>query len=380
MNFADWAALFAVLNTGVHLCAHGIAAVRLRPNRTPFEMDDYAPGVSLVRPVCGIDNFCEETLASSFRLGYPRYEVVFCAARINDAVVPLVRRLISENPHVPARLLIGDDEETSNPKLNNCIKGWDAARYPWIVLADSNVLMPVDYIERLMASWRPDTGLVCSPPLGSSPANFWAGVECAYLNAFQATWQYVADALGTGFAQGKTMLWRRDILENGGGIRALGSELAEDAAGTKIIRNQGLRVRLVDRPFEQPLGRRSLREVWSRQVRWARLRRSTFPVCFAPELFTGAILPMLAGAYAALHYGVDWVLVVALIATLWYLPQILLSYRLGWYLSWTTPFALLLRDLLHLMVWLDAWLTDDFVWRGNAMSVRATEEAVQRPG
>src|ERR1700744_5222694 len=116
--------------------------------------------------------------------------------------------------------------------------------------------MPTDYIERLLASWKPNSGLVCSPPAGSKPANFWASVECAFLNSFQATWQYAADAIGLGFAQGKTMLWRRDILERGGGIRALGQEFAEDAAGTKVIRSQGLHVRLVDRPFEQPLGRR----------------------------------------------------------------------------------------------------------------------------
>ena len=378
MSLASWAALFVVLNSSVHLGAHAIAARRLR--QRPAKAPDDTPGVSLVRPVCGIDNFCEETLSSSFKLGYPDYEVVFCVARANDAVVPLVRRLMAENPQVPARLLIGDDEETSNPKLNNCIKGWDGARHPWIVLADSNVLMPVDYIERLLAGWRADTGLVCSPPIGSKPANFWAGVECAYLNSFQATWQYVADALGIGFAQGKTMLWRRDILERGGGIRALGSELAEDAAGTKIIRDLGLHVRLVDRPFEQPLGRRSLKEVWSRQVRWARLRRSTFPLCFAPEIFTGGILPMLAAAYAALHYGINCALVVAAVAVVWYLPQILLSYRVGWYLSWTSPFAMLLRDILHLMVWIDGWLSNDFVWRGNAMSVSdENEEAVQHP-
>ena len=42
---------------------------------------------------------------------------------------------------------------------------------------------------------------------------------------------------------------------------------------------------------------------------------------------------------------------------------------------------MMLRDILHLMVWIDAWLTDDFVWRGNAMSVREeTEEAMPAPG
>ena len=381
MSLADWAALFVVLNTFVHLFGAGVVAVRLWTRPSLPKAADEAPPVSLVRPVCGLDNFCEETLASSFKLGYPHYEVIFCVARVNDAAVPLLRRLIAENPHVPARLLIGDDEETSNPKLNNCIKGWEAAEHEWIILADSNVLMPVDYIERLQASWRPDSGLVCSPPLGSQPGNFWAALECAYLNSFQASWQYVADGLGIGFAQGKTMLWRRDLLESKGGIRALGSEIAEDAAATKVIRGLGLHVRLVDTPFEQPLGRRTLREVWARQVRWARLRRVTFPLCFAPEIFTSAVLPMLAGAYAALHYNIDWALVVALIAAIWYLPQIILSYRLGWHLSWASPIAMLLRDILHLIVWIDAWLTHDFVWRGNAMSVREQdEEAIQRPG
>ena len=59
-----------------------------------------------------------------------------------------------------------------------------------------------------------------------------------------------------------------------GGVRALAAELAEDAASTKIVRAAGLRVRLVDNPFQQPLGRRTLKEVWRRQTRWARLRRA----------------------------------------------------------------------------------------------------------
>jgi ceramide glucosyltransferase len=58
-----------------------------------------------------------------------------------------------------------------------------------------------------------------------------------------------------------------------------------------------------------------------------------------------------------------------------------LTHRLGWHLSWASPIAMLLRDILHLLVWIDAWLTDDFTWRGNAMSVRGEdEEVIQRPG
>ena len=90
------------------------------------------------------------------------------------------------------------------------------------------------------------------------------------------------------------MLWRRDMLDEAGGIRALASELAEDAAATKVVRRAGLRVRLVDAPFEQPLGYRSAAEMWRRQVRWARLRRTSFKTYFMPEILAGGAWPLLA--------------------------------------------------------------------------------------
>ena len=61
-------------------------------------------------------------------------------------------------PSDPARLLIGDDRVSANPKLNNVVKGWKAARHDWVIIADSNVLMPPDYIQRLLKRWRPNTG------------------------------------------------------------------------------------------------------------------------------------------------------------------------------------------------------------------------------
>ena len=191
----------------------------------------------------------------------------------------------------------------NNPKLNNVLKGWWAAKYDWIVLADSNVLMPRDYLERLFASWCADTGLVASPPIGSQPEGLWAELECAFLNTYQARWQFIADAFGFGFAQGKTMLWRRADLERAGGIETLAKEVAEDAAATKIVRGAGLKVRLVDRPFAQPLGYRTAAEVWHRQVRWARLRRASFFAYFLPEAVSGGVLPMIAFAVVAPAIG-----------------------------------------------------------------------------
>jgi ceramide glucosyltransferase len=322
-----------------------------------------------VQPLCGVETFSRETLRSIFALDYPSYEIIFCLASGDDPIAPLVRGAIAANPNRSARLLIGDDRISANPKLNNVVKGWKAARYDWVIIADSNVLMPVDYIQRLLARWQSDTGIVCAPPIGSRPETFAAEIECAFLNSYQARWQYAGESCGYGFAQGKTMLWRRAILEQGGSIEALAAEIAEDAAATKLIRAQGFNAHLVDRPFQQPLGRRRLRDVWSRQLRWARLRRATFPFFFAPEILTTGLLGFLAAAVAAPEFGLNPAVGLALAAAFWYGAEANLAFAAGWPLSWRSPAAWLARDVLLPFLWARGWSGRNVTWRGNAMDV-----------
>jgi len=374
------ALVFLVLATLVHAASAAMAIWRVRGSQRRNATSDECnlPPVTIIRPVCGLDPFDELTLRSTFALDHPRLELIFCSARERDAAVPLVRRLIAEHPHVDARLLIGDDKSTPNPKLNNVIKGWAAARHAWIVIADSNVLMPRDYVAQLFREMRADTGLVCSPPVGSRPAGFWAEVECAFLNTYQARWQLAADTVGFGFAQGKSMLWRREVLDGAGGIRALGIEVAEDAAATKVVRGEGLAVHLVGAPFEQPLGVRSYRQILDRQVRWARLRRATFPLCYTPELLTGSLAPMAAALVAAPLLDLDEATAAALVALIWFGTEAMLAKAAGWHMSLVSPLAWLVRDLALPVVWLKGWIGDGFTWRGNDMTVAEPEVASQQ--
>ncbi|MCR6501954.1 ceramide glucosyltransferase [Shinella sp. CPCC 101442] len=327
------------------------------------------PPVSVVIPVRGIENFTAETLERAFRLTWPRYELLFCVAQGNDPIIPEIEKTAAAYPHVETRVLVGDDRISANPKLNNCVKGWQAARHDWVVLADSNVLMPPEYIQHLMGSWRSDSGLVCSTPLGSRPEGFWAEVECMFLNTQQARWQYAGEAIGLGFAQGKSMLWYKPMLDANGGIHALNAEIAEDAASTKLVNRLGLKVHLVSAPFEQPLGRRTEQEIWSRQARWSRLRRVTFPSFFAPEILLGVLPPLLL-ALAAVALG-DLTLLPTVLAVLVaiYLPEAALARSKGWRLSrWSVP-AMMVRDVLMPAIWLRAWIGGTIDWRGNTMTI-----------
>ena len=160
------------------------------------------------------------------------------------------------------------------------------------------------------------------------------------------------------------------MLSHAGGIYALASEPAEDAAATKLVRRAGLRVTLNRRPFVQPLEKRTAREVWNRQVRWARLRRATFPLAFLPEILSGSFIPLCASAGAALLAGFDATPVVAAHALLWFSSEIALAYRAGWPLSATTPASMVVRDLALPALWVAAIASNAFEWHGHPMSTK----------
>jgi ceramide glucosyltransferase len=115
------AAIFCISATAIHAASIVIAIRRFRGSRSGETLSNQYPAVSLVRPVCGLDNYAAATLSSTFALDYPRYEILFCVASANDPVVPLVEDLIARHPSANARLLVGDERVSLNPKLNNVI-------------------------------------------------------------------------------------------------------------------------------------------------------------------------------------------------------------------------------------------------------------------
>ncbi|WP_143594665.1 ceramide glucosyltransferase [Thioclava sp. DLFJ5-1] len=356
---------------GLTLTAHLLSAAMTawRESRPPKPVPDELPFIALMRPVCGIDPFDAETLGSSFNLDYPNYEVIFCAPSERDPACALVRRLIEENPQVRARLLTGLDAVSGNPKLNNLHKGLSATEAEWLAMADSNLLLPRDYLQRLVAEWRPGTGLVSAPPVAERPGNLWGAVEAAFLNTNQARWQVAADMIGMGFAQGKSLFWRRDILMAGGGFAALGRNMAEDVASTKLVRRQGLKVRLTRHLFAQPIGTRAAREVWERQLRWSKVRRDGFVMIFAAEIAQGPFLPFLAALVLAALGAMPWIALPLLVA-LWYGAEVLLARIAGWPASARDIAGFAIRDAMLPALWLMTWFGRDFTWRGNDMTHR----------
>lgn len=341
--------------------------LRFRKERTA-SMPVARPGITVVRPLCGLETFSRETLTSTFQIDYPDYEVLFCVAEEQDPILPLARKLVAEHPDRRARVLTGKDKLGENPKLNNMAKGFREARHDHIVFVDSNVFTPPDYLDQLVRTLESGAGMVSAPPIGLAAQGFWAEVECAFLNAYQARMQYTVDTLGFGFAQGKTLFFRREDLAHGG-LARLAAEPAEDAAATKMMHAKGRNVRLAG-PFPQLIGQRSARQVWMRQVRWARLRRSTFPLHYATECFAGPIPPLLALLFGLSLLQVDATAFLLAFLMLWYSTEWILCRAAAWPRSLS---ASLLRDLLLPVLFVAGWAGRSVEWHGHR--VRFSEDA-----
>ncbi|MFN3889270.1 MAG: glycosyltransferase [Beijerinckiaceae bacterium] len=333
------------------------------------------PRVSLVRPMCGLDYQVEQTLLSSFRQDYCNLEVIFCAARPDDPAAGIARRLIDTHPEVDASLLIGETRLSQNPKLNNMAKAWPQATGDIVVFADSNLLLPPDYCASVAAAFNDaSVAVVSAPPVGDHAESFFGEVECAMLNTHAARWQFAASAIGMNFAQGKTLAFRRSAFGDDL-MSELASEPAEDAAATKIVRRMGGALRVLAPPYIHPVGSRSLTAFWSRHIRWARLRRVTFPLVFAFEAACGAVPALVA---LALSPAIPTAaLPLALFAAIgaWYGCEYALAKAVGWRTNMWFPLACLFRDAMLPVFYVGAWLSARFEWRGHAMDSAVKQAA-----
>lgn len=371
--FAGILSCYVVLALALHILTSVLVGVRLF-RRTPAYRGDSAdlPFVSQVRPLCGLEKFSRETLGSSFTQDYPRFEVLFCVASDKDPVLPLVRELAETHPDVNARVLVGEDIIGQNPKLNNMAKGYWAGGGDWVCFTDSNVLMPPDYLRRLAIEWREGMGVLSSPCHGICVGNFWGAVEAAFLNTHSARLLLALDSLGLGLSQGKTLFMPREVIERGGGIEALASDMAEDAAVSKMVLAQGLRPRFTRRTFPQPIGRRRAKDVWGRMLRWSRLRRDAFPQVFAVELLQGAVAATLAALCLHLFAGLPGAVPLA-IPFLWFGAETVMARMAGWPAGPREIAAMAVREIMLPAIWIATWFGRRVVWQGTVIAPRASK-------
>ncbi|CCH43044.1 ceramide glucosyltransferase [Wickerhamomyces ciferrii] len=112
-----------------------------------IDLDDILEGVTILRPIKGIDPELEICLESSILQKYPseKLQIIFCVENSQDPAIPIIEKLIKRYNHLDVELLIDESYEDNhfgpNPKINNLAKGYKMAKFDIIWVLDSNVFV-----------------------------------------------------------------------------------------------------------------------------------------------------------------------------------------------------------------------------------------------
>jgi ceramide glucosyltransferase len=323
------------------------------------------PGISILKPLCGVDDGLEDNLASFARLDYPRYEVVLGVKNAEDPAYPVAKAAVARWPGL-MRLELQRGEPGLNPKVNQLITLAAAARYEVLLVSDSNVRVGPDYLWSVARGFEdPQVACVTSPVSGMGEQTLGSLMDNLYLCTSAGAGQIAAKRLaGKDIVVGKSMALRRSDLEAMGGFEAAKDLLAEDfCTGVWIRERLRKRVVVALQPVFNVSQRKSLKAFFKRYVRWTIIHRS----CISLPTYVGQAtlnpLPWAAmGALLALGALVTWKVAVEL-ATFH-------AMRLGERTPWMKAVpALLLKDVLLFAAWVNALVNRTVDWRGHKLRV-----------
>src|ERR1051326_5169317 len=265
--------------------------------------------VSILKPVCGIDDDLEANLESFAALRGVDCEVIVSIADPADAARPIAERVARKHGW---QVVIGGDpaRERGNRKIARLIAAMPYARGDVVFIADSNVRVEPDDVARTVAAFDdPRTGCVSNLFTGAGAESFGASIESLHLLSFVAPGAVIAAAAGVPCVVGKSMAIRRDVLTAIGGFEAFANVLAEDQAMGLAVRDAGCDVVLSPVVVRNVTMRRTLRRALDRQVRWNKIRYAFSKATYGAELL---LFPLPYALVAALAIPVLPIAIVAL--------------------------------------------------------------------
>ncbi|PYX68047.1 MAG: glycosyl transferase, partial [Acidobacteria bacterium] len=245
------------------VCLYSAVAFLRASKATTGNCPSYAPPISILKPLKGIDPEIYESFRSHCLQDYLDYEIVFGVSDPVDPAVASVERLKREFPDRAIQLVVCPNILGPNVKVSNLEQMVQAARFEYLIVNDSDIRVERDYenVGMVTCLYRG----VAAPTLGSQlealgiSTDFNAGVLAA---------QLIEGALS--FGLGSTLAFRRRDLNQIGGFKSIVEFLADDYELGHRIAGLGLRIVLLDVVVETHLPAYDLGGFLAHQMRWAR--------------------------------------------------------------------------------------------------------------
>jgi ceramide glucosyltransferase len=337
----------------------------------PLAVDQHPP-VSILKPLKGTDPEILESFRSHCVQDYPEYELIFGVSEDDDPAIPLVQQLQREFPERSIRLVVCRERLGTNMKVSNLIQMLPEARYQNVIVNDSDICVPRDYLPQIMARFdSPQVGMVTCMYRGQAPQNGLATLG-SKLEALGISTEFHAGVLaarklegGIHFALGSTLAFRREALEAIGGFRPLVDYLADDFELGLRISQVGYRVELAPVVVDTHVPPYSLGGFFRHQLRWARSTRHSRKHGWAGVCLTFALPWVLLAVIASGGAAWSWALLVVALGM-----RLAVALAVGWsvlrdrqVLRWW--YLVPLRDFVALAVWLASYTGDTVAWRGD---------------
>jgi ceramide glucosyltransferase len=346
----------------------------------------YAPTVTILKPVKGIDSRMYAGFASHCRQDYAgEFEILFGVSSLDDPAVAEIERLRLEFPDRTIRLVECPQRLGTSGKVSNLVQMLRSARYDYALINDSDIRVSPHYLTRVMACFAdPRVGMVTAPYLGRTDADgkltLWARLEALGISTDFLPGVLTARKIegGIRFGLGSTLAVSKAALAAAGGLEPLVDYLADDyEIGARVAR-AGYRVELCRETVETTVPAYRFRGFVDHQLRWARSTRDSrrwgyvglgITYCipwallncvasgFALWSFSLLSLVLLARVAVALSVGVGILRDGQVLRDLWLLP---------------------LRDFFALGFWAWSFASDTVVWRGERLRLSGGRIAPSR--
>jgi ceramide glucosyltransferase len=390
-------AIFAVLALlSLALALWQWLAARRFPLHKRVTETNFAPAISLLKPLKGCDDTTSESLQSWFNQNYSGHtQILFGVADTNDPVCKTVQEIIAKNPQCDAQLVVCEKLIGANAKVAKLAQLEKLAKHNLILVSDADVRVPPDFLANLVAPMRDEkVGLVNCFYRLANPSTTAMRWEAVAINA--DFWSQVLQSQTLkplDFALGAAILMRRSALAEIGGFQSLADCLADDyLLGHRIAKN-GHRIALCPMIAECWHAPMNWCDVWKHQLRWARTIRVCQPLPYFFSILSNATLwPLLWLASESLKMTATTIQTTKLdsfqtsviagtlpcsmvIAIAFLLIRICLAQnfqrRFTPERKLISPFWLVpVKDLLQVAIWFCAFAGNTVEWRGRKMKLR----------
>lgn len=355
---------FAVLaaGSGIYCLLVVVAAWKYRSVHPPA--GEAQIPLSVLKPLAGLDEGLEVNLRSFFEQDYPSFELLFATRHDSDPAAALARRLQSEYPHVPSRLLLVGEPPYANAKVWSLERMTAEASHDVLVMSDSDIRVGPRFLRTIAAEFSdPKLGVSTCPYRAVAGQSLASTLEAIGMNTEFLSGVLVARMLeGMKFALGPTLTARREAIADAGGWPNLAEFLAEDFVLGNRAAAKGWRVLLSSYVIEHRIGSQAWQANATHRLRWYRSTRRSRPAGYVGQLFTNP-LPLILLAWAARPEW--WPLALLLLilrgaaafATAGYVLHDRVTARL-WFL-------IPVQDLLSFGFWLAGFFGNTIQWRGR---------------